>query len=69
MPNLEPTYLLSQEMQTGGLVLSVRPEAHFNCPMKCKQKASCKCLSWSPSISCLMARPETKEKKNDKVAI
>lgn len=52
MPYLEPTYLLSQEIQVPSCrYTSLGPSS---CPMKCKQEASCECLTWSPpSDSCL----------------
>ena len=53
--NLDPTYPLFQEIQTGFKCLA--PSPSFSCPKKCKQEASCKYLAWGPSISCL--RPET----------
>ena len=35
-------------------VSSLKPTS--SCPMKCKQEASSKCLTWSPSISCINNR-------------
>ena len=73
LPFQRANRMLTVNFSTGARLLLVSGNAKsckypdqsptFSCPMKCKQEANCKYLTWSPSISCLkimlMAKTDT----------